>query len=103
EAVSFVRPDLVPQMAGAEEVVATIDRAEETEYLGLVLNRKGYERLEQTPLDRVNCTLAATESFNRRNGNASLHEALRRVLEILEGAKRPTTVTISVAFGCPFE
>ena len=103
EAVSFVRPDLVPQMAGAEEVVAEIDRADRTEYSGLVLNRHGYERLEQTPLDRVNCTLAATESFNRRNGNASLEEATQRVLRILAAAKEPATVTISVAFGCPFE
>src|SRR5919199_572684 len=103
EAVSFVRPDLVPQMAGAEEVVAAIDRADGTEYSGLVLNREGYERFAQTPLDRVNCTLAATETFNRRNGNASLDEALGRVLAILERAERPTTVTISVAFGCPFE
>jgi len=101
--VSFVRPDLVPQMAGAEEVVAEIDRADGTEYSGLVLNREGYERFAETPLDRVNCTLAATESFNRRNGNASLAEALGRVLAILERSKRPTTVTISVAFGCPFE
>jgi hydroxymethylglutaryl-CoA lyase/(R)-citramalyl-CoA lyase len=103
EAVSFVRPDLVPQMAGAEEVVEAVDRAERTEYSGLVLNRAGYERFEQTPLDRVNCTLAATETFNRRNGNASLEVAVGRTLEILERAKRPTTVTISVAFGCPFE
>jgi isopropylmalate/homocitrate/citramalate synthase len=101
--VSFVRPDVVPQMAGAEEVVALIDRADATEYSGLVLNREGYERFERTPLDRVNCTLAATESFNRRNGNASLSVALSRVLAILERSKRRTTVTISVAFGCPFE
>src|SRR5919199_1164251 len=103
EAVSFVRPDLVPQMAGAEEVVAGIDRADGVEYSGLVLNREGYERFAQTPLDRVNCPLAATETFNRRNGNASLDEALARVLTILERSERPTTVTISVAFGCPFE
>src|SRR5918912_779189 len=100
---SLVRPDRVPQMAGAEEVVAEIDRAEGVEYSGLVLNEQGYERLLATPLDRVNCTLAATESFNRRNGNASLDEALARVLAILERSERPTTVTISVAFGCPFE
>jgi isopropylmalate/homocitrate/citramalate synthase len=101
--VSFVRPDLVPQMAGAEEVVAEIDRSDGTEYSGLVLNLAGYERFAETPLDRVNCTLAATETFNRRNGNASLAEALERVLAILERSKRPTTVTLSVAFGCPFE
>ena len=103
EAASFVRPDRVPQMAGAEEVVAGIERADGVEYSGLVLNEEGYERLAATPLDRVNCTLAATDSFNRRNGNASLEDALARTLTILERSERPTTVTISVAFGCPFE
>jgi isopropylmalate/homocitrate/citramalate synthase len=103
EAASFVRSDRVPQMAGAEEVVAGIERREGVEYSGLVFNEAGYERLRATPLGRVNCTLAATETFNRRNGNASLEEALARVLAILERSERPTTVTISVAFGCPFE
>lgn len=103
EAASFVRPDRVPQMEGAEEVAAGIDRREGVEYSGLVLNEEGYRRFATTPLDRVNCTLAATETFNRRNGNASLEDALARVLAILERSERPATVTISVAFGCPFE
>ncbi len=103
EAVSFVRPDRVPQMAGAEEVVAAIERREGTEYSGLVLNEQGYERLRATSLDRVNCTLAATESFSRRNANASVDEAVARVNASLAAADRPCTVTVSVAFGCPFE
>jgi isopropylmalate/homocitrate/citramalate synthase len=103
EAVSFVRPDRVPQMAGAEAVVAGIERLDGTEYSGLVLNEEGHERLRATPLDRVNCTLAATDSFSRRNTNASVEEAAERVERILESADRPVTVTISVAFGCPFE
>jgi isopropylmalate/homocitrate/citramalate synthase len=103
EAVSFVRDDLVPQMAGAEEVVAAIERREGVEYSGLVLNERGYERLAATPLDRVNCTLAATETFNRRNGNAGLEDALERVRAIVERSDRPTTVTLSCAWGCPFE
>jgi isopropylmalate/homocitrate/citramalate synthase len=103
EAASFVRDDLVPQMAGAEEVVALIEPREGVEYSGLVLNERGYQRLAATPLDRVNCTLAATETFNRRNGNAGLEEALARVAGIVEGADRPVTVTISCAWGCPFE
>jgi isopropylmalate/homocitrate/citramalate synthase len=103
EAVSFVRDDAVPQMAGAEEVVAAVHSREGTELSGLVLNERGYERLAATPLDRVNCTLAATETFNERNGNASLADAAARVARILEASDRPTTVTISVAFGCPFE
>lgn len=103
EAVSFVRPDLVPQMAGAEDVAAAIERRDGVEYSGLVLNEKGFERLRATALDRVNCTVAATESFNRRNANASLDEAVARVASILAAADRPATVTVSVAFGCPFE
>ena len=103
EAVSFVRDDRVPQMARAEEVVAGIERRDGTEYSGLVLNEQGYERFAQTGLDRVNATLGATEEFNRRNGNASLDAAVARVERILAEAQQPATVTISVAFGCPFE
>jgi hydroxymethylglutaryl-CoA lyase/(R)-citramalyl-CoA lyase len=68
-----------------------------------VLNERGWERLRAAGLDRVDCTLAATETFNRRNGNASLAEAVARVESIVAAADRPVTVTISVAFGCPFE
>jgi hydroxymethylglutaryl-CoA lyase/(R)-citramalyl-CoA lyase len=104
EAVSFVRPDAVPQMAGAEEVVAAIDRREGTEYSGLALNDRGYERLVATgKLDRVNFTLAATETFNRRNGNQSLQEAEAAGERVLERSELPVTVTISCSFGCPFE
>ena len=103
EAVSFVRDDRVPQMAGAEDVVEGIEPREGTEYSGLVLNERGYERFAASKLDRVNVTLGATEEFNRRNGNASLDEAVARVDQILAAAQAPATVTISVAFGCPFE
>jgi hydroxymethylglutaryl-CoA lyase/(R)-citramalyl-CoA lyase len=68
-----------------------------------VLNEQGYERFRATGLDRVNATLGATEEFNRRNGNASLDEAAERVERIVAEAQEPATVTISVAFGCPFE
>jgi isopropylmalate/homocitrate/citramalate synthase len=103
EAVSFVRDDRVPQMARAEDVVAGIEKRSGTDYAGLVLNLKGYERLRATTLDRVNCTFAATETFNRRNGNMSLEDALAQATSIVAESELPTTVTISVAFGCPFE
>jgi len=103
EAVSFVREERVPQMAGAEEVVAAIERRAGTEYVGLVLNERGYERFRAAALDRVNVTFAATEGFNRANGNASLDEAVARVEAILAAADVPATVTISVCFGCPFD
>ena len=103
EAVSFVRDDRVPQMARAEEAVARIAKRSGTEYAGLVLNLKGYDRLRATALERVNCTFAATETFNRRNGNMSLDDAKAQVKAIVADSDLPTTATVSVAFGCPFE
>jgi isopropylmalate/homocitrate/citramalate synthase len=105
EAVSFVRDDRVPQMAGAEEVAARLPR-QGAEFSGLVLNERGYERFRATGLARLNLTVAATDEFSRRNANASREEALtavRRILERAGGDSVPATVTISVAFGCPFE
>ena len=104
EAVSFVRDDRVPQMAGAEEVIAAVHRREGVELSGLVLNERGWERFAAAGLDRVNVTFAATETFNQRNGNATLAEALERAESILAAAgETPATVTISCSFGCPFE
>jgi isopropylmalate/homocitrate/citramalate synthase len=105
EAVSFVRDDRVPQMAGAEEVAALLSR-NGTEWSGLVLNERGYERFRATGLERLNLTVAATDSFSRRNANASRDEALAATGRMLERAGSdgvPATVTISVAFGCPFD
>jgi len=102
EAVSFVRDERVPQMAGAEEVVAKANR-DGAELSGLVLNERGWERFRATDLDRVNVTFAATETFNQRNGNVSLAEAVAAAESIVDAADVPATVTVSVAFGCPFE
>ncbi len=104
EAVSFVRGDRVPQMADAEDVIARVRRREDVELSGLVLNERGWERFAAAPLDRVNVTFAATESFNQRNGNATLAESVERTEAILVAAgETPATVTISCSFGCPFE
>ena len=104
EAVSFVRDDRVPQMARAEEVVAAVHRRDGVELSGLVLNERGWERFAAAGLDRVDVTFAATETFNLRNGNATLAEALDRTNAILAAAGgTPATVTISCSFGCPFE
>jgi isopropylmalate/homocitrate/citramalate synthase len=102
EAVSFVRHERVPQMAGAEEVVAKANR-DGAELSGLVLNERGWERFRATDLDRVNVTFAATETFNQRNGNVSLADAVAAAESIVDAADVPATVTVSVAFGCPFE
>lgn len=106
EAVSFVNPARVPQMAGAEEVVAGIDRREGVVYAGLVLNERGYDRLAETGLDEVHFAFAATETFNRRNQNASPEESVEAAAGIVARAHADgirATVTIGVAFGCPFE
>jgi hydroxymethylglutaryl-CoA lyase/(R)-citramalyl-CoA lyase len=106
EAVSFVNPARVPQMAGAEEVVAAIDRREGVVYAGLVLNERGYDRLAGTGLDEVHVAFAATETFNRKNQNASPAESLEGAKRIVERAHADgirATVTIGVSFGCPFE
>ena len=106
EAASFVDPRRVPQMAGAEEVVAELDRADGVVYAGLALNERGYERLIAAGLDEVRFAFGATESFNRRNQNASLEESLEAALRVVERARADglrSGITLSVAFGCPFE
>ena len=106
EAVSFVNPARVPAMAGAEDVADRITRWEKARFAGLVLNERGYDRLATTPLDEAHFTLAATESFNERNARASVEESLAAAESIVIRAHadgRRATVTLSVAFGCPFE
>jgi hydroxymethylglutaryl-CoA lyase/(R)-citramalyl-CoA lyase len=106
EAVSFVSAERVPQMAGAEDVVARIERRDGTVYAGLALNEKGYDRLREAELDEVRFAIAATESFSERNANASVDEAVAAAERVLARAGEDgvrSTVTISVAFGCPFE
>ena len=106
EAVSFVNPERVPQMAGAEEVVAGTEREPGVVYAGLALNEKGYERLLATGLDEVHYAFAATESFNQRNSNASVEESLQAAERIVQRAHTDSiraTVTIGASFGCPFE
>ena len=106
EVASFVDPRRVPQMAGAEEVVAALERADGVVYAGLALNERGYERLLATGLDEVRFAFGATESFNQRNQNASVADSLADGKRIVARAREDglrSAVTISVAFGCPFE
>jgi isopropylmalate/homocitrate/citramalate synthase len=106
EAVSFVSAERVPQMAGAEDVVSGIERHDATVYAGLALNEKGYDRLREAGLDEVRFAVAATESFSKRNANASVEEAVAGAERVLARAREDglrSTATISVAFGCPFE
>jgi isopropylmalate/homocitrate/citramalate synthase len=106
EAVSFVSPARVPQMAGAEEVVAALERRPGVVYAGLVLNERGYDRLAATGLDEAHIAFSATETFNQRNQAATVAESVAAAGRIVARAHEDgirATVTIGVAFGCPFE
>lgn len=112
EAVSFVHPKYVPQMAGAEEVMAALPKAEGRSRIGLVLNGKGYDRALGTAVDEVNVSVAATDGFGLKNQGLSVVQqgemleailAGRRNAEGEPGATPSLSVTISCVWGCPFD
>ena len=106
EVASFVRDELVPAMAGAEEVVAALPAVEGVTWAGLVLNERGYERLDAAGLPEVHVTFGVTETFQQRNAGSSVQEGLRRAIAVAERARedgRRVTATLSCSFGCPYE
>lgn len=108
EAASFVNPKKVPQMAGAEEVLGGLDRAAhpETGFAGLVLNERGYERAVAAGVDEVRYAFPVTDEFARRNQNTTAAEGARLATRLVERARTDgvrVSVTLTAAFGCPFE
>ena len=102
EAVSFVNPERVPQMAGAEEVVAALGDETRVKISALVLNQRGFERAVGAAVPEIHYAFAASETFNRRNANATVEQGVATAVELIGAAPR-VTVTIATAFGCPFE
>jgi (R)-citramalyl-CoA lyase len=106
EAASFVHPKKVPQMAGAEEVISSLQRRPGTGYAGLVLNEKGYERAVEAGVDEVRYAFPVTETFARRNQNTTVADATELSARLVERARLDgvrVSITLSAAFGCPFE
>jgi hydroxymethylglutaryl-CoA lyase len=106
EAASFVNPKRVPQMAGAEDVVAALPRLDHVTYIGLVLNEAGLERALRTPIHEIGVVAVASDSFGVRNQKQSTTESVAMAKTVLRHAKaagRRAQVTIATAFGCPFE
>jgi len=112
EAVSFVSPERVPTMADAEQVVALageppgVAGRPTTRLAGLVLNERGYQRLAATVLTETRIALACTDSFSRRNTGMDMATAAAVAESIVAAAHadgRTASVTLAVAFGCPFE
>lgn len=106
ELASFVDPRRVPQMGQAEEVVAAVGDLYGAVRAGLALNERGYERLVASGLDEVRFSFGVTETFNQRNQSAPVTESLDAAERIVARARADglhSAVTLSVAFGCPFE
>ncbi len=106
EVTSFVNPKKVPQMADAEQVLAGLNKRADVRYVGLVLNRKGFERAVAAGCNEIGMAVVASDTFNRRNQGVGTDESIAAWLEIAKEAHavgvRPQ-VTVSAAFGCPFE
>jgi len=106
EAVSFAHPRLVPAMADAEAVMERVPRTDGVAYAGLVLNRRGLDRALGTGVDEVNVVVGVSDTFSRRNQNASTEQSMQAAADVLErarGAGLFTTLTLATSFGCPFE
>ena len=128
EAVSFVHPKYVPQMAGAEEVMAALPHAAGRSRIGLVLNGKGYDRALGTAVDEVNVAMSATDGFGLKNQGLSVDQQVQMLADIIAGranaappppsavplplsggghgqpgATPALSATLSCVWGCPFD
>jgi len=106
EVASFVNPDRVPQMADAEAIVAALPEVAGVTYIGLVLNEKGAERALETKLGELGAVAVATDTFAQKNQGQTSDESVAVASAIVRRAKadgRRANVTVSAAFGCPFE
>ena len=95
EVVSFVNPKRVPQMAGAEEIMAALPRQAGRSRIGLVLNMRGWDRCVETGCDEANVVVCASDSFGIRNQGASVAEQVDAMAAIV-AARRPTDPPITV-------
>lgn len=106
EVASFVHPKRVPQMADAEAVLKALPRRDDVYYVGLVLNRRGFDRAAAAGCNEIGMAVVASDTFNQRNQGVTTEESIKAWLDIAAAAHaagiRPQ-VTVSAAFGCPFE
>lgn len=112
EAVSFVHPKYVPQMAGAEEVMAALPHEAGRSRIGLVLNGKGYDRALGTAVDEVNVAMSATDGFGLKNQGMGVDHQVEMLADIVRGranaegqpgAAPSLSATLSCVWGCPFD
>jgi len=108
EVTSFVRPDVIPQLADASEVLAAYDKRDGVAYSVLIPNQRGLERalVERERFDEVNLFLSASETHNRKNVNRSIAESLEGLeatIATARGEGLRCEGVISTSFGCPYE
>ncbi|MBP6106418.1 MAG: hydroxymethylglutaryl-CoA lyase [Steroidobacteraceae bacterium] len=107
EVASFVNPKMVPQMADAEALLQALGAPPPgVHFIGLVLNHKGFERALAAGCNEIGMAVVASDTFNRRNQGVSTEESIAAWLDIARDAAKAgvrTQVTVSAAFGCPFE
>jgi hydroxymethylglutaryl-CoA lyase len=106
EVTSFVHPKRVPQMADAEEVIRGLPHRDGVIYIGLVLNRKGFERAQATGIHEIGMAVVASDTYNQRNQGVPTAESVKAWVDIARAARAAgirANVMISSAFGCPFE
>ena len=106
EVTSFVNPTRVPQMADADAVVAGLPHRDSVQYIGLVLNERGFERALATDIDQINCATVTTDTFCQRNQGTTateMHATVADLARRAQAAQRFFGVAIAATFGCPFE
>jgi hydroxymethylglutaryl-CoA lyase len=106
EVASFVNPKRVPQMADAEDILQALGLPDGRWYIGLVLNRRGFERAAAAGCNEIGMAVFASDTFNLRNQGATTAESLAAWSDIAAAAHAAgirAQVTVSAAFGCPFE
>lgn len=106
EAVSFVHPKRVPQMADAEDVIRGVPKSDDLIFIGLILNQRGFERARDCGIDEVGMVVVSSDTYNRRNQGVSSLESIEAWLKIAKQAKEEgmrANCMVSSAFGCPFE
>jgi hydroxymethylglutaryl-CoA lyase len=106
EAVSFVHPRAIPQMADADEVWRQIHRADRVRYSALVPNLRGAQRALDAGFTELEAVVSASDTHNRKNVNRSTAQSLDEIAEIIElahGRDATCQVIVSTAWGCPYE
>jgi hydroxymethylglutaryl-CoA lyase len=106
QVTSFVNPKRIPQMADAEDVCKGLDWSRDALYSALVLNAKGLERAANAGLRHVAASISASDTHSRKNANASLPEARKRIAEMIKNGKKRGLVIrgeLQCVFGCRFE